>query len=150
MPAGDDVQCRDDRHAGLHHRGHLPAEEGDVSRLDRTAGGTEQWLWLRFHRAGVDALAAQFGPQQVGILGQLLALHLHAPLVGPLPDKRLQLHGGARHRFLLDRTATDRHVGSPARHPQTGIQLPMVAGSLPSGQLPGGPECNFVPAADQR
>src|SRR5690606_40774839 len=57
----------------------------DVLGCYRRAGLAEKRLGLGLDHGGRDALAAQLGPEKVGVLGRLLALHLYATLVGSLP-----------------------------------------------------------------
>src|SRR5690606_35398877 len=63
-----------------------------------------------------DALLAQFGAQQVGVLRHLLALHHHAALVAALPDElhhRVQAAGLRLGPGLADCGSACGHGGFP-------------------------------------
>jgi hypothetical protein len=65
----------------------LPAEYGDVLGAYPAAGATQERLGLFLDTDRVDALAAQFGPHQVGSRGNLLPFQLGAALIASLPEK---------------------------------------------------------------
>ncbi|MCY1300032.1 hypothetical protein D9M70_495900 [compost metagenome] len=82
----DDVEALQQRHASPHHGCHLSGEQGDVHGFDLLAGA-EQRDGLLAYPGRIDALLAQMGFYQGGVLATQFALDSGAFLVGTFPGK---------------------------------------------------------------
>ncbi|MCY1419119.1 hypothetical protein D9M71_347010 [compost metagenome] len=95
----DDVEGLQQRHAGLHHRRHLPGEQGNVLGLDTLAHAENRMVFFA-NLARTDALLAQFRLDQRRVLSAEFAGHFCAFAVDAFP------------RIHADFRCLDRHVQS--------------------------------------
>src|SRR5690606_6854133 len=126
VPATDNLERTNDRHTRLHHGGDLTAEDRDVQRRDTTPTAAEQWLRLCLNHLRRDALLAELGTNEVGVLRRLLALHRDTALVGAFPTE----HG---HR--LSPADRRRSLGGRSGHGHRSVPWSVQVGGTRSSPL---------------